>query len=159
MPVKPENRALYPANWPEIRAAIRERAGMQCEHRDPENQRRCKARQYAVGRWVTADRWRLPVGFEHLQRRELRWDAIEQAATFKEARQRAAEIDFDAGEEGPKPIVIVLTVAHLNHDPTDCSPENLALMCQRHHLAHDHEHHRANAQATRRARSGTAELF
>lgn len=59
----------------------------------------------------------------------------------------------------PKIIVIVLTVAHLNHDPTDCSPENLAAMCQRHHLAYDHAHHQANAQATRRAKAGTLELF
>lgn len=30
---------------------------------------------------------------------------------------------------------------------------------QRHHLAYDHDHHRANAQATRRAKAGTLELF
>lgn len=80
-------------------------------------------------------------------------------ASFKLARQAAAEHYFDEAEEGPKPIVIVLTIAHLNHDPTDCDPANLRALCQRHHLAHDHDHHRANAQATRRAKSGTAELF
>lgn len=31
MPIKPENRARYPANWKEIRAAILERAGNCCE--------------------------------------------------------------------------------------------------------------------------------
>lgn len=36
MPIKPENRSRYPANWGEIRAAILERAGDCCE--------RCKVR-------------------------------------------------------------------------------------------------------------------
>jgi hypothetical protein len=31
MPIKPENRALYPANWGEIRAAVLARAGYRCE--------------------------------------------------------------------------------------------------------------------------------
>lgn len=30
-PIKAENRARYPADWPAIRAAIRERAGDRCE--------------------------------------------------------------------------------------------------------------------------------
>ena len=37
------------------------------------------------------------------------------------------------------------------------SDGNLLAMCQRHHLAYDHEHHMANAQRTRRAH--TPELF
>ncbi len=31
MPIRPENRARYPANWQEIRAAILLRAGFKCE--------------------------------------------------------------------------------------------------------------------------------
>ncbi|MCW3657580.1 hypothetical protein K6L27_05280 [Burkholderia cenocepacia] len=31
MPIKPENRGRYPANWPEIRARILARAGNCCE--------------------------------------------------------------------------------------------------------------------------------
>lgn len=31
MPIKPENKKLYPDNWQEIRAKIRERAGDLCE--------------------------------------------------------------------------------------------------------------------------------
>ena len=30
-PVRPENRARYPADWPEISKAIKERAGWRCE--------------------------------------------------------------------------------------------------------------------------------
>ena len=31
MPIKPENKAKYPDNWPDIVARIRERAGDRCE--------------------------------------------------------------------------------------------------------------------------------
>lgn len=31
MPIRPENMARYPANWREISARIRERAGNRCE--------------------------------------------------------------------------------------------------------------------------------
>lgn len=31
MPIRPENLARYPKNWPEIRAHIRERSGNRCE--------------------------------------------------------------------------------------------------------------------------------
>lgn len=44
---------------------------------------------------------------------------------------------------------VILTVAHLDHDPANCSEDNLLAMCQRCHLAYDAELHRA----TRAARS------
>jgi hypothetical protein len=31
MPIRPENRARYPENWPEISQQIKERAGWRCE--------------------------------------------------------------------------------------------------------------------------------
>ncbi len=31
MPIKPENKARYPADWPEIRESIRKRSGNCCE--------------------------------------------------------------------------------------------------------------------------------
>lgn len=37
---------------------------------------------------------------------------------------------------------IVLTVAHLDHDPINCADANLKAMCQRCHLRYDVEHHR-----------------
>lgn len=37
---------------------------------------------------------------------------------------------------------VVLTVAHLNHEPSDCADENLRAMCQRCHLRYDVDHHR-----------------
>lgn len=54
---------------------------------------------------------------------------------------------------------VVLTVAHLNHVPEDCRPENLKAMCQRCHLRYDADHHKRNAAATRHARKAVGELF
>ena len=34
-------------------------------------------------------------------------------------------------------IVVVITIAHLNHDVTDNRPENLAALCQKCHNVHD----------------------
>lgn len=141
MPIKPENKARYPKDWKAISLQVKERASFMCQHPG------CTTRQYAFGQWHPE-----PSGGK-------RWHWWGTGATWKEARRMAAEADDAAGNDGPKPIVIVLTVAHLNHQPEDCRPENLAAMCQRHHLAHDLQHHQANAQATRRARAGTAELF
>ena len=54
---------------------------------------------------------------------------------------------------------IVLTVAHLNHQPEDCRPENLKAMCQRCHLRYDHDHHQRNAYETRRKGKALADLL
>lgn len=55
--------------------------------------------------------------------------------------------------------LVVLTVAHLNHDPADCRPENLRAMCQRCHLTYDAKHHAENARQTRRRRMACGDLF
>lgn len=42
-----------------------------------------------------------------------------------------------AQKEGVKVIRVALTVAHINHIPTDNRPENLRVLCQLHHFALD----------------------
>lgn len=54
---------------------------------------------------------------------------------------------------------VVLTVAHLDHHPENCEQDNLKAMCQRCHLAYDHEHHQQNAYETRRAGKASRDLF
>jgi hypothetical protein len=59
---------------------------------------------------------------------------------------------FDKGSPDygrQKLIKIVLTVAHLDHDTTNNDHSNLAALCQRCHLGHDLELHKANAAKTR----------
>lgn len=37
---------------------------------------------------------------------------------------------------------VILTVAHLDHTPEHCDPENLRAMCQACHLRYDADHHK-----------------
>jgi len=50
---------------------------------------------------------------------------------------------------GMKVIAIVLTVAHLDHNPANCEPDNLRALCQMCHLNYDLKHHLRNASHTR----------
>jgi len=58
--------------------------------------------------------------------------------------------------EGPK---IVLTVMHLNHQPEDCSDENLLHACQGCHNRYDAPMRRAGIQARARAQRASGDLF
>jgi hypothetical protein len=146
MPIRPENRALYPALWRMISHEAKERANWRCVHHG------CTAKQYSVGRWMPAGN-------------DAKWTPhCDYASSYSQARQFAAEYSFFLFGDGPVPkhepavIVIVLTTAHLDHDPTHCEPGNLAPMCQRHHLAYDAKHHAQTAYATRKAKANTLEL-
>ena len=103
MPIRPENRGRYPANWrTEIRPAILERAKNRCEG----------------------------------------------SPAFPRCRARNREPHPDTGS------VVVLTIAHLDHVPEHCDPENLRAWCQRCHLTYDGKHHARTAARTRETRVG-----
>ncbi len=55
--------------------------------------------------------------------------------------------------------VVVLTVAHLDHQPENCADENLRALCQRCHNRYDQPNRQKNAARTRREAKGNAELF
>lgn len=62
--------------------------------------------------------------------------------------------------------IVILTVAHLDHDTTNNERGNLRALCQRCHLTYDAQHHAANAKATRARKkreaaenAGQGELF
>jgi hypothetical protein len=48
-------------------------------------------------------------------------------------------------------IKVVLTVAHVDHDPTNNDESNLSAWCQLHHLRHDATQHAATRKRTRYA--------
>lgn len=133
MPIKPENRARYPENWPEIRLAILQRARYRCEWPG------CEAPHREVGYW-------------------LKGEFVPMGQNLKFAGFKAG--NYVACSDGSmlKLLMIVLTVAHKDHTPENCEPSNLAAWCQRHHLAYDREHHKQSAYMTRLARAGTLEL-
>lgn len=137
MPIKPENRARYPANWSEVRAAILARAGNCCE--------KCKV---ANGQIIARG-------------------AGPFAATYQ--ADTAEVFDAETGEyiasvrmseyQVKNMVTIVLTIAHLDHQPENCDPDNLRAWCQMHHLRHDAKHHAETARVTRRERLAMADMF
>ena len=136
MPIRPENRARYPANWSQISQGIRERANQRCEE--------CGVRNREWG-------WRDRRGD---------WHPAEVAA-LKEAYGPQAQPPFHIHtHEGQsiKVIEIVLTVAHLDHVPEHVDPANLKALCQRCHLRLDADHHRATRARSLRAEMQTSEL-
>lgn len=133
MPIRPENLHRYPADWPSVRDRILKRAGHRCEHPG------CSARHHELGYWFDGKWVPLP--------RVLRDSGVDKPCTI-------------ASAQGPLKIIkIVLTVAHLDHQPENCSDDNLRAWCQRHHLAYDAEHHAVTRARTRHANANTQELF
>lgn len=130
-PIRASERDRYPDDWPDIRARILARADGRCEFLCADG-RRCNApdRELIFRRRANLEEWRTPNGSD------------------------CGEADQDY-----RGVVVVLTVAHLNHQPEDCRDENLKAGCQLHHLRHDAQHHRRNAAFTRRARKSNGELF
>lgn len=136
MPIKPENRSRYPANWKAIREAILARAENKCE--------KCKA----------PNRERIARGTGNDEGTYMLDSADVFCADTGKHLGQCRHSDYDL----LRMTDIVLTVAHLDHTPENCADDNLLALCQRCHLRYDAEHHKANAQATRRARLGNLEL-
>ena len=117
MPVRPEMRALYPADWPEISHRIRfERADGRCE---------CTGQ----------------CGIDH----DAEWRGLVAAADggFRDI-ETPRRCMARHGE--PHPVTgskVVLTTMHLNHDPADNGDENLLAGCQRCHNRYDAPHRQA----------------
>ena len=136
MPIKKENRSLYPPNWKVIRAEVLERAGNKCE--------KCGVENYAVGvRDLSGKFW--------------------STTQFENGEVEICNADFEKdGGDLKKSIRIVLTIAHVNHDPTDNGETgnrpNLLVLCQKDHLNLDAGHHAINSRKTRDGKLGRIAL-
>lgn len=147
MPIRDEMRARYPANWPEIRARILERASHRCE--------RCGLPNYAVGYRDERGRFQ-PNGGNgpcDASGQGRTWPSLD-PLTHAEARQFVEEYNCceDGRDElGYRWFAVVLTVAHVeNRAPEDCREENLQALCQQCHLRLDAREHAETAAETRR---------
>jgi len=150
MPIKPENRSRYPANWKSIRAAVLDRADHRCE--------RCAAPNGEIivrGQGDHTDTYMRCEG------------DVYDANTGDHLGMGRMDTYQTAG----RGIVVVLTIAHLDHMPENCDgmehggpvlpveESNLRAWCQRCHLNYDKHHHAHTAYATRKARALTNDLF
>ena len=82
------------------------------------------------------------------------------AGNWHDAPGHAADA---AALDGERLVRIVLTIAHLDHDPRNNGEPgnrpNLAALCQLHHFAHDLHHHIKNGRRTRAAKLGLLDML
>jgi hypothetical protein len=118
VPIMPEHRWLYPIDWRELSKVIRfGRAKGRCEHcRRPHGQR---VVHLGDGRWWDSD--------------NLHW------RDGRGRRTHPREPDLIALA---RTTCVYIACAHLNHNPGDNGPRNLAALCQRCHMIHDAAEHR-----------------
>lgn len=138
MPIRPENQARYPKDWPAISLRIRERAGQKCED--------CGVRNYEYGGRDPLGGWHksLPVGEKLLH---LAWP-------------RPGEYAWCEGwAERLRIVRIILTVAHLDHQPENCADDNLRAWCQRCHNRYDAVERRKGIKQRRRQALAVADLL
>ena len=128
-------RERYPANWNEIREGIRLRTNNQCAF--------CRAPNNAlVARHVDGGSYMLEHG-----------EVFDSTTGEYLGLARGSEYDADRFP------VIVLTVAHLDHDESNNDHTNLAALCQRCHLRHDAADNARRRRENKAARSGQGDLF
>lgn len=138
MPIRPENRARYPADWPAISQGVRERAHQRCEGSPafPD----CRAPNRALGYWRGGVFERMP--------NSMRYAGVQKGDTVACSDGTSVRI-----------IQIVLTVGHLDHTPENCDPNNLRAWCQRCHLHYDRDHHAQTRCEIRKAGKAAGDLF
>jgi hypothetical protein len=107
MPIRPEMRDQYPADWDEISWRIRDRAGWKCEG----------------------------------------------SPAFPKCRAVNRQPHPETGS------IVVLTVAHFDHDVSNGADSNLFAWCQRCHLTHDGHQHRQQRIKKQHADAGTVDVF
>lgn len=132
MPIRAENKARYPKDWPAISKRIRKRARGRCE---------CKG----------------DCGLQHFRNDDGRQIDLPAALQISKRVFRCSAVNG-----APHPATkakVVLTVAHLNHRPEDCDDANLRAWCQRCHNRYDAPTRAAGIKSRRRAASALADLF
>lgn len=147
MPIRASEKARYPADWKAISAAVRAEAGNQCE--------KCGAPHgETVWRSQSED-----YGFCPVYAVAPPGAVGAHVFSAEDGECLAVRLVEDLIREKWKPVKIILTVAHLDHQPENCARRNLRAWCQRCHLRYDAVHHAANSAATRRNRKADGDLF
>lgn len=122
----PMKRELYPVNWEEIAAKLKDEVGQRCEQCGVENHIWIYRNKLNPDKWIGVDE-------EH-------------------------ELYYHRTEYPRKPHQVILTVAHLDHNPGHNDRSNLRVLCPRCHLIYDSSHHVQNARKTRISKKARAKL-
>lgn len=131
MPIKPENKKLYPKNWNDISYVVRFLiAHGKCQG--------CGVNHHAIGQRDEEGKFIPICGNIHLdlagEGKYLNFETL----SYLDARFMANNLS----QLEEKYIVIVLTTAHMDHNPRNCKLSNLKALCQKCHNNYD-KHHRA----------------
>lgn len=143
MPIKPENKELYPGGsptspeWKALRERILEREGHKCKW--------CKAPNY---QWITRGAGQCSGTYMLIE-----GDVYDDQTGERLGLARGSEYDWS------RIVQVILTIAHLDQDPANNDDENLAALCQRCHNRHDAPHRARNAAKTRHAKKAIDDLF
>ncbi len=116
----PVDWSRYPTDWKAISLRIRERDGQRCKW--------CGVANRAIGARDRYDVWHDEDSIHGMN----------------------SDHGYSLFGDFPRMIKIVLTVAHIDRDPSNNADDNLASLCQRCHLRHDAQQHATNAAQTRR---------
>ena len=142
MPIRPENKHRYPADWKTVIVpAVRERSGNVCEE--------CGVKNYSLGGRLPGGRWMKaePTGDNGLR---LTWPDPGTYHWCSDGERR----------EVLRIIRIVLTVAHLDHDDLETRDiTRLRHWCQRCHNRYDAKMRAEGIKARRRANAADGDLF
>ncbi len=143
MPIRPENKDLYPKDWPQISKAIRESAGNHCESCGAPNGVNI-LRGVEFG---NRPAYAVPCGIG--------------ATTYDAVSGELLDVTVLAQlvGRGWREVRVVLTVAHLDHQPQNCDPANLRALCQRCHNVYDAPMRRAGIAERARAKNAIGDLF
>jgi hypothetical protein len=118
MPIKPENKKLYPPNWDQISYDIRtNRAKGRCEVCGVKNHSIIKRNPDGTFRYINSVDW-------DMINARIKWNS----SNLSESLRYHGFVR------------VVLTVAHLDHNPANCDYNNLKAMCQRCHNRYDRHH-------------------
>ena len=142
MPIRDENKARYPADWKAISRRIRDLAGQVCQQCGAPNGEMIRRGVSEAGTPL----WR------HVSA-----SAYEDGFHADHGHQIP-----DTGEDTVnwgKPVRVILTTAHLDHTPENCSDCNLRAWCQRCHNVYDGPMRKRGIAARAKAVKAAGDLF
>lgn len=145
MPIRAEMKDRYPKDWYQISLRVRERAGWKCEW--------CGVPNGELGGRIHGGRWlkARPLGNGGRGPSGLEWP--------KEGDWSWCGNGETEGTANLRIVRIVLTVAHLDHQPENCADENLKALCQRCHNRYDAPMRRRGISERARAALNILDLF